>query len=151
LGGGLPLGAVIAPRELQAKWLQGTHGSTFGGNPISCASGLATLEVLRDESLVPRADDLGKVMVRELRPLVGKPSVREVRSFGAMVAVEFASAEHAKAAIKAALERDVLLITCGFHDQAVRFIPPLNISDADLVHGVRTFVDVTKSASETVA
>jgi 4-aminobutyrate aminotransferase len=151
LGGGLPLGAIVAPRELQAKWLQGTHGSTFGGNPVSCASGLATLEVLRDEKLVDRADVLGGLMLRELRPLVGHPSVREVRSFGAMVAVEFDSAERSKAAIKGALERDVLLITCGFHDQAVRFIPPLNITEADLVKGVRALVDAVKTDTGAVA
>jgi 4-aminobutyrate aminotransferase len=141
LGGGLPLGAIVAPRELQAKWLQGTHGSTFGGNPISCASGLATLEVLRDERLVDRAETLGALTVRELRPLAGHPHVREIRSFGAMVAVEFDSSERSKAAIKGALERDVLLITCGFHDQAVRFIPPLNISERNLAMGVRAFVE----------
>jgi len=151
LGGGLPLGAIVAPRELQAKWLQGTHGSTFGGNPVSCASGLATLEVLRDEKLVDRADVLGALMVRELRPLAGHPSVREIRSFGAMVAVEFDSSERSKAAIKGALERDVLLITCGFHDQAVRFIPPLNITEADLVKGVRALVDAVRTDTGAVA
>jgi 4-aminobutyrate aminotransferase len=151
LGGGLPLGAIVAPREIQAKWLQGTHGSTFGGNPISCASGLATLEVLRDEKLVERAEMLGQLMLRELRPLAGHPNVREIRSFGAMVAVEFDSSERSKAAIKGALERDVLLITCGFHDQAVRFIPPLNISEADLVKGVRALVDAVRSGSAAVA
>ena len=151
LGGGLPLGAIVAPREIQSKWLQGTHGSTFGGNPVSCASGLATLGVLRDEKLVDRADTLGDLMKRELRPLLGHPSIREVRAFGAMVAVEFERPEQSKAAIKGALERDVLLITCGFHDQAVRFIPPLNIAEADLVKGVRALVDAVKSDTGALA
>jgi 4-aminobutyrate aminotransferase len=151
LGGGLPLGAIVAPRELQAKWLQGTHGSTFGGNPVSCASGLATLELLRDEKLIDRADVLGALMLRELRPLAGHPNVREIRAFGSMVAVEFDRSEQSKAAIKGALERDVLLITCGFHDQAVRFIPPLNITEADLVKGVRALVDAVRSDTGAVA
>ena len=146
LGGGLPLGAVVSSRELQDKWLQSTHGSTFGGNPVSCASGLATLEVIRDEGLVARAERLGDLLVKELRPLLGSAHVREVRRFGAMVAVEFDDAARAKAAIKGALERDVLLITCGFHDQAVRFIPPLNISEADLTTGVRALVEAVQSA-----
>jgi 4-aminobutyrate aminotransferase-like enzyme len=63
-----------------------------------------------------------------------------------MVAVEFDDAARAKAAIKGALERDVLLITCGFHDQAVRFIPPLNISEGDLRTGVRALVEAVQSA-----
>jgi len=141
LGGGLPLGAVVSSRELQSKWLQGTHGSTFGGNPVSCASGLATLEIIRDEGLVARAERLGDLMVKELAPLRGNEHVREIRRFGAMVAVEFDDSVRSKAAIKGALERDVLLITCGFHDQAVRFIPPLNISEADLTTGVRALVE----------
>ncbi len=147
LGGGLPLGAIVAPREIQAKWLQGTHGSTFGGNPVSCASGLATLEIIRDEGLVARAERLGDLMVRDLAPLLANPHVREIRRFGAMVAVEFDDAIQSKAAIKGALERDVLLITCGFHDQAVRFIPPLNISEADLHTGVRALVEAAQAAA----
>ena len=151
LGGGLPLGAIVAPRALQEKWLAGTHGSTFGGNPVSCASGLATLRVLRDEGLVARAERLGDLMVRELAPLLGDPHVREVRRFGAMVAVEFDDSKASKAAIAGALERDVLLITCGFHDQAVRFIPPLNISEDDLRLGVRALVDAVRAKVPTPA
>jgi 4-aminobutyrate aminotransferase len=151
LGGGLPLGAIVAPRALQEKWLTGTHGSTFGGNPVSCASGLATLRVLRDEGLVARAERLGDLMVRELAPLRDDPHVREVRRFGAMVAVEFDDAKASKAAIAGALERDVLLITCGFHDQAVRFIPALNIAEDDLRLGVRALVDAVRAKVATPA
>lgn len=151
LGGGLPLGAIVAPRELQEKWLTGTHGSTFGGNPVSCASGLATLEVIRDESLVARAERLGDLMVKGLAPLLETPHVREVRRIGAMVAVEFDDSKHSKAAIANALERDVLIITCGFHDESVRFIPALNISEADLRTGVTALVDAVRSSSVAAA
>ena len=113
---------------------------------MSCASGLATLEVIRDEGLVPRAEKLGALMLRELAPLRSHPHVREVRGYGAMVAVEFDETKVAKAAIAGALERDVLLITCGFHDQAVRFIPALNISEADLTHGVKALVEAVTNA-----
>jgi 4-aminobutyrate aminotransferase len=145
LGGGLPLGAVISTRERMGHWRTGTHGSTFGGNPVSCASGLATLEVIRDENLVPRAEVIGKIMVEELAPLRSHPRLREIRQFGAMVAAEFDNKAVAKAAIGAALERDVLLITCGFHDQVVRFIPALNIKEDDLRKGMRTFVEAARS------
>jgi 4-aminobutyrate aminotransferase len=146
LGGGMPLGAVIATRERMERWRTGTHGSTFGGNPVSCASGLATMQVIRDEKLVPRAETLGDVMVEELAPLRSHPRLREVRRFGAMVAAEFDDKSVAKAAIAAALERDVLLITCGFHDQVVRFIPALNIGEDDLRRGVRIFVEAARAA-----
>src|ERR671935_332388 len=101
LGGGLPLGAIVAPRELQEKWLTGTHGSTFGGNPVSCAAGLATLRVIRDEGLVERANMLGSLMVEELAPLRSHPRLREIRQFGAMVAAEFDTKTVSKAAIGA--------------------------------------------------
>jgi len=145
LGGGLPLGAVIATRERMERWRTGTHGSTFGGNPVSCAAGLATLEVIRDEGLVERAETLGNLMVEELAPLRSHPRLREIRQFGAMVAAEFDNKTVAKAAIGAALERDVLLITCGFHDQVVRFIPALNIKEDDLRKGMRVFVEAARS------
>jgi 4-aminobutyrate aminotransferase len=146
LGGGMPLGAVIATRERMERWRTGTHGSTFGGNPVSCASGLATMLVIRDEKLVPRAETLGDVMIEELAPLRSHPRVREVRRFGAMVAAEFDDKSVAKAAIAAALERDVLVITCGFHDQVVRFIPALNIAEDDLRRGMRIFVEAARAA-----
>jgi 4-aminobutyrate aminotransferase len=140
LGGGLPLGAIVTSREMQDNWIAGTHGSTFGGNPVSCAAGLASFEVIRDEGLVARAERLGELMVKELAPLRSDPHVREIRRFGAMVAVEFDSKATAKAAIAGALERDVLLITCGAHDQAVRFIPALNIAEDDLRRGIGALV-----------
>jgi 4-aminobutyrate aminotransferase len=146
LGGGLPLGAVVASRELMAKWRPGTHGSTFGGNPVSCACGLATITVIRDERLVPRADTLGAVMREELTPLRSHPRLREVRRFGAMVAAEFDDKSVSKAATAAALAKGVLVITCGFHDQVVRFIPALNIGEDDLRKGMRTFVEAARSA-----
>lgn len=145
LGGGLPLGAIVAPRALHERWRTSTHGSTFGGNPVSCASGLATLQVLKDEGLVERADLVGTIIVEELAPLRRDPRVREIRTTGAMAAIEFADKATSKAAIHGALERDVLLITCGAHDQVVRFIPPLNIGEDDLRTGVRAFVQAAQT------
>lgn len=157
LGGGMPLGALIAPRELHRKWLTGTHGSTFGGNPVSCAAGLATLEIITSERLSPRAEELGQIIVEELRPIARQPGVGEVRRLGSMVGVEFVDAQRApdkaaaKAAISNALERGVLLITCGSFDQVVRFIPALNIAEADLRAGVRTLIEVVKRPAAAAA
>lgn len=145
LGGGLPLGAVVAPRAIHQQWQMSTHGSTFGGNPVSCASGLATLDVIKGERLIQRADLVGSIIVEELAPLKRDPRVREIRATGAMVAIEFVDKAASKAAIHGALERDVLLITCGAHDQVVRFIPPLNIAEADLRTGIRAFVQAAQA------
>jgi 4-aminobutyrate aminotransferase len=145
LGGGMPLGAVISTRDRMEHWRTGTHGSTFGGNPVSCASGLATMQVIRDEKLVARAETIGEIMTEELAPLRSHPRLREIRRFGAMVAAEFDDKSIAKAAIASALEKDVLLITCGFHDQVVRFIPALNIAEDDLRKGMRVFVEAARA------
>lgn len=141
LGGGLPLGAVAAPRALHDQWPTGTHGSTFGGNPVSCASGLATLRVIKADGLIERAEVVGRIVEEELGALAPAEGVREIRRIGAMIAVEFADKARSKSAIAGALERDVLLISCGSHDQVVRIIPALNIAEADLRAGVRAFVD----------
>jgi 4-aminobutyrate aminotransferase len=157
LGGGLPLGALVAPRALHDKWQTGTHGSTFGGNPLSCVAGLATLRVIREERLAERAESLGEIIVEELRPIAKQPGIAEIRRLGAMVGVEFAAADGkpdkvaAKASVAGALERDVLLITCGSFDQVVRFIPPLNIAEEDLRRGVRAFVESVKRPAHAVA
>lgn len=151
LGGGLPLGAIAAPRELHAKWQTGTHGSTFGGNPVSCVAGLATLRVIREERLVERAETVGRTIEEELAPLRRDERVRQIRRIGAMVAVEFSDKGASKAAIAGALEHDVLLITCGAHDQVVRFIPPLNIAEEDLRRGVRAFVEAARVPQATPA
>lgn len=151
LGGGLPLGAVAAPRALHDQWPTGTHGSTFGGNPVSCAAGLATLTVIREERLVDRAEAVGRIIEEELAPVRRDGRVREIRRIGAMVAVEFDDKSTSKGVTSAALERDVLLITCGAHDQCVRFIPPLNIAEEDLRRGVRTFVGALQGVAEAAA
>ncbi len=157
LGGGLPLGALVAPRRLHEKWHTGTHGSTFGGNPVSCAAGLATLRVIQEERLAERAETLGEIIVEELRPIAKQEGIGEFRRLGAMVGVEFVTArgdpdrDAAKRAIAGALERDVLLITCGSFDQVVRFIPPLNIAEDDLRRGVRAFVDAAKARAHAAA
>ena len=72
--------------------------------------------------------------------------MREIRRVGAMIAVEFDDKSRSKEAIKGALERNVLLITCGAHDQVVRFIPALNIAEPDLRQGVRAFVEAARGA-----
>ncbi|MBM4421277.1 MAG: aminotransferase class III-fold pyridoxal phosphate-dependent enzyme, partial [Chloroflexi bacterium] len=126
-------------------WRTSSHGSTFGGNPVSCASGLATLRVIKEEGLVARAEKVGAWIEEELAPLRSHPRVREIRRLGAMVAVEFDSSTSNKAAIEWALERGVLLISCGSHDQTTRFIPALNIGEADLRAGVRTYVGAARA------
>src|SRR5438046_10041083 len=81
LGGGMPLGAVVSSRERMERWRTGTHGSTFGGNPVSCESGLATMQVIRDENLVARAETLRESMVDEPGSIRRHPRLRVVARY----------------------------------------------------------------------
>ena len=102
-------------------------------------------------------ETLGEIIVEELRPIAKQEGVGEIRRLGSMVGVEFVTStgqpdrDAAKKAVAGALERDVLLITCGSFDQAVRFIPPLNIAEDDLRRGVRAFVDAAKTKAHAAA
>src|SRR3954464_13326793 len=92
LGGGLPLGALVARRLHAAGMTPGTHASTFGGNPIACAAGLATFRVLEEDKLVERSAQIGARMLERLRAaLGGSASVVDVRGRGCLVGIELAN------------------------------------------------------------
>src|SRR5690606_35987668 len=91
IASGLPLGGIVAGRQLMDRWPTGSHGSTFGGNPVACAAALATLDVLDEERCYERAAEVGERALAALRPGVGDhPSVRDVRGLGLMIGVELA-------------------------------------------------------------
>ncbi len=130
LGGGMPLSALAARTELADRWTPGAHGTTFGGNPVSCAAGLATLEVIREESLMEVATQLGEAALRQLAPLAELPCVKEVRARGLMIAVEFAGAEggaRAQQVVTESLADHMILHMAGLKHEVIRLMPPLNI------------------------
>ena len=134
---GLPLAGITAPAALMARWPEGAHGSTFGGNPVSCAAAIATIEVLEQERLYDRARDLGEVAMARLQAAAtGNPLVREVRGIGLMIGIELADAATAEAVQRRCIEAGVIVLNCGPHGEVLRLIPPLTISDADLDHGL---------------
>lgn len=137
IASGLPLGGIIAPRVLMERWPTGAHGSTFGGNPVSCAAALATLDVLDDEDLLARCRVLGARIVDELRAAtVGSRAVREVRGLGLMVGVELSGAEVCARVQARCLADGLLVLTCGPGEDVLRLIPPLTLTDDELAHGL---------------
>ena len=135
MAGGVPMGAVLlGPRvgELPKK----VHGSTFGGNPLSCAAALATIEVIESEDLPRRAARLGQQLMAGLRA-IDTPVIREVRGLGLMVGLQLK--EHAGPYLAELAEpvdgMGVLALTAG--STVMRFLPPLVISDADVDFVVR--------------
>jgi 4-aminobutyrate aminotransferase len=132
---GLPLAGIMAPAELMDRWPNGTHGSTFGGNPVSCAAAVATIAVIEDEGLCERAVALGERASAHLRA-VGADVVVDVRGVGAMIGVELTDKATTEAVQRRCLDAGVLVLTCGPDGNVLRLIPPLTMTDAELDHGL---------------
>ncbi|MEM3387529.1 MAG: aspartate aminotransferase family protein [Nitrososphaerales archaeon] len=133
LGGGFPLSAVIATENVMSAFKPGDHTSTFGGNPLSCAAGLATIRYLRDFDLAKRAETLGKKMMEGLEELRERHKVvREVRGRGLMLALELRF--DVKNILLSALKKGVILLYSG--KNILRFLPPLVISEEEIEHGL---------------
>ncbi|HKA02912.1 MAG TPA: aminotransferase class III-fold pyridoxal phosphate-dependent enzyme [Acidimicrobiales bacterium] len=129
---GLPLGGLIAPRAVMSRWPAATHGSTFGGNPVSCAAALATLDVLDDEGLYERCRVIGARLLADLRRRAeGRPRVREVRGVGMMIGIELGSAATASDVQRRCFDAGALVLTCGPAENVIRVIPPLNLTDVE--------------------
>jgi ornithine--oxo-acid transaminase len=144
LGGGvLPVSAFVGTRELMGVFTPGSHGSTFGGNPLAAAVGLEALRVIADEGLVERSRVLGDHMLERLRA-IGSPVLKEVRGRGLWAGAEidprFATARQA---CEALLEKGVL--SKETHHTVVRLAPPLVIARDDLDLAIDRFAEVLKA------
>jgi 4-aminobutyrate aminotransferase len=133
IASGLPLGAFIARAE-QMSWPPGSHGSTFGGNPVACAAGLATLDLLED-GLMDNAARVGAVLQDGLREIAaGDQDITDVRGIGLMLAIELRTPELAARLVESAFERGLLLLTAG--TRAVRICPPLVLNPEEAATGL---------------
>jgi ornithine--oxo-acid transaminase len=144
LGGGvLPVSAFVGTRELMDVFTPGSHGSTFGGNPLASAVGLEALRVIADEGLVERSRVLGAHMLERLRA-INSPVLKEVRGRGLWAGAEidphFATARQT---CEALLEKGVL--SKETHQTVVRLAPPLVIARDDLDLAIDRFAEVLKS------
>jgi 4-aminobutyrate aminotransferase len=148
IANGLPLGAVVARRELHERWGKGAHGSTFGGNPVSCAAAIAVLETIRDEALVANAAERGAQLEAGLRGLAGRDErIGDVRGRGLMLGVELVKdrgskapdGDRADAVIARCADEGLLLLTCGQAHNTVRWLAPLNVSAAEIDEGLEVF------------
>lgn len=131
LGGGMPLGAFIADRDLISVLSHNPilgHITTFGGHPVSCAAGMAAFEVLTGEGLIPGVREKEKLF----RALLVHEQIKAVRSAGLMIAVEFDSFETNKRVIDRCIEKGVLTDWFLFAPNCMRIAPPLIISEAEI-------------------
>ncbi|MBR4685856.1 MAG: acetylornithine transaminase [Candidatus Methanomethylophilaceae archaeon] len=126
LGGGAPIGAVTSTDEIAKVMTPGTHGTTFGGNPLVTASGCATLDIMKKENLVQNSHDLGARWMADLKA-IKSDKIKEVRGYGLIIGIEMDSNETAAAVQKHCRDNGVLVNVC--HGNTVRLIPPLIIND----------------------
>jgi 4-aminobutyrate aminotransferase len=140
IASGLPLSAMIARKELMEAWGPGAHGSTYGGNPVACAAGLATIDLL-ENGLIANAAARGAQALDALRPLVGRFDglVRDVRGLGLMLGIEFDTPEHAEEVQWASFERGLLVLECG--KSSVRMSPALTVNEAEMATALRIFAE----------
>ncbi len=144
LGGGLPLGAVLATETVSEVFSPGSHASTFGGNPVACSAGLATLEVILGESLIERAELLGKYLLGKLSELKEKNKlVSDVRGKGLMLGIELSIP--GKEIVKECASRGVLLNCTA--ETFIRFLPPLTVTEEEIDTGINVLDGVLHKTS----
>ena len=152
LGGGVPIGAVVGRSEIMEALQPGTHGTTFGGNPLVCAAALAVIETIEAERLVDNAKETGAYLMARLREL-GKTTgiVTEVRGRGLMIAAEVTVPSDK--VVAACMARGLLVN--NVRPTSIRFVPPLIAARADVDRAVELFgaalADVAASVAKTPA
>ncbi len=128
LGSGVPIGACLTAGKATGTFQPGNHGSTFGGNPLACAAGITTLEVMEQDNLLAHADTLGKFIRDGLaQQLQGVAGVVEIRGQGLMIGVELA--KPCGELVKLALAKGLLINVTA--DSVVRLLPPLTMTTAE--------------------
>ncbi|WP_146808703.1 aminotransferase class III-fold pyridoxal phosphate-dependent enzyme, partial [Aneurinibacillus danicus] len=140
LGGGVfPISAVAADKEILGVFEPGSHGSTFGGNPLGCAVAIAALEVLEEEQLVQRSLTLGEYFKQKLQQ-IDNPVIKEVRGRGLFIGVELTG----KARSYCEALKELGLLCKETHETTIRFAPPLIISKEDLDWAIERIYQVLK-------
>ncbi|HVV13858.1 aspartate aminotransferase family protein [Amycolatopsis sp.] len=155
LASGFPLSGIAASKELMAKAFPGSQGGTYGGNAVSCAAALATLEVIEEEGLVANAAARGRQLLEGARLIGDKtPEIGDVRGLGLLVGSEFTTADGkpdnatAQAAQQEAAKRGLLMLTCGAYMNVVRMIPPLVVTAEQIDDALRIWADTVSAVTK---
>ena len=140
IASGMPLGAMIA-KDSVMTWTKGTHGSTYGGNPLSCAAAIATLDVIAQEELLENAAKVGDLTMNGLRDIQSRhDAIREVRGLGLMIGIELPDHDAAAAVERGTFERGLLMLGCG--DSSIRMSPALGVREDQARVALELFEEV---------
>jgi 4-aminobutyrate aminotransferase len=148
LASGLPLSGVISRMELMRKWVPGSHGGTYGGNAVACASAVATIQAMKEDGMLANATLRGNQILGELEKLKNLYGViAQNRGLGLMIGTEFRTPAGkpdkvtAKAVVHACIEKKLLLLTCGPWDNTIRWMPPLIITKDQTEEALSIFAE----------
>jgi 4-aminobutyrate aminotransferase len=153
IASGVPLGACIARKSIMT-WERGAHGNTYGGNPLACAAGVKTIELIQREYL-QNAAEVGQYTLDALQEIAMRhPSIGDVRGIGLMIGVEFVKNKETKeyapelrdAVVHRGFERGLLLLGCS--KSVIRIAPPLCISKAEIDEGLEIFEEAVALAEQ---
>lgn len=142
IGGGFPMGAIAYTNQVHEHLYMGAHGTTFGGNPLACAAGLAAIQTYQDEKLIEHADRMGEYLHTRLHEaLADYRIVRQIRGLGLMAGIELRqkAGRYLKSLM---LDHGVLALPAG--SNVLRLLPPLTITEAEIDIGVEAICEVLK-------
>lgn len=152
IAGGFPIAAVVGKTEIMDAPLPGGLGGTYGGSPVACAAALAVLQIIEEEQLIMRANEIGALFNDKLSELQEEypELILDVRNVGAMIAMELVKNGDAEqpnpalvqAIISKAAQYGLIVLACGFYGNAIRFLPALTASDAIINEGLTKFTEL---------
>ncbi len=154
IANGLPLSAIATRRELQDRWGKSAHGSTYGGNPVSCAAGVAVMQTIQGQRLVENAALRGAELRAGLDRIAAEDErIGDVRGPGLMIGVEFVTDRATREPdggitdrlMERAAELGLLILSCGPAHQVIRWIPPLDVSSAEISEGLEIFGEALRT------
>ncbi len=143
LGGGLPLGGFMGRLPIMFTLSMDpplSHLTTFGGNPVSCAAGLATLDVIEKNNLFNNAREQGNIFIKTMTPLKRAGLISDVRGKGLLLGVDLGSPGRAHEIVKTCQDHGLLVGTALNAENVLRLTPPLNMSDDELIRGLDVLV-----------
>ena len=129
IASGYPMAGVVASSDIMNSIEKGILGGTYGGNAICSAAASATIDILNDPQICKNVNGLGSYIKKEVEKI---PSVDNVRQYGLMIAIEFASSDFTPYIVNKLRENDILVLTAGNNGQYIRLLPPLNISKEEV-------------------
>lgn len=139
IASGFPMAGIVSRKELMDQWTMGRHGSTYGGNPVACAAALASIDVIEKDGLLENTRKMGEYFMSRLEKIKSQYSfIKEVRGLGLMIGMEVCDESGApdgeliERLVEECFKRKLLLLDCGIKNHIIRFVPPLNVTKAEI-------------------